>query len=98
MQAHTRRLVVIARPLSRLLAVPALVMAAFAASADQSCNPGGVHEIPPFVRERVELPSGAPDDVADKDDRGDRAQGDDVPALRRSDGEPRNSLVPLHRY
>ena len=56
----------IARPLSRLPAVLALALAlaTFAASADQSGNPGGLHEIPPFVRERVELLSGAPDDRA----------------------------------
>ena len=60
----------IARPLSRLPAVLALALAlaTFAASADQSGNPGGLHEIPPFVRERVELLSGAPDDRAEKGD------------------------------
>ena len=68
----------IARPLSRLPAVLALALAlaTFAASADQSGNPGGLHEIPPFVRERVELLSGAPDDRAEKGDRADRAAGD----------------------
>jgi hypothetical protein len=54
----------------------ALALATFAASADQSGNPGGLHEIPPFVRERVELLSGAPDDRAEKGDRADRAAGD----------------------
>lgn len=56
------------RLLSRLLIVLGLMVAALAAIADQSGNPTGAHEIPRFVRERVELPSGAPDDRPDSSD------------------------------
>ena len=42
-----------------ILAVAALVVASVVAMADQSDKPIGAHEIPPFVRERVELPPGA---------------------------------------
>ena len=42
-----------------ILAVVALVAASLAAMADQSGRLVGVHELPPFVSERVELPPGA---------------------------------------
>jgi hypothetical protein len=41
------------------VAVVALVAASLAAMADQSGRLVGVHELPPFVTERVELPPGA---------------------------------------
>ena len=47
-----------ARLLSHVLAVLAAVVASLAAIADQSGNFIGVHEIPPFVHERVELLAG----------------------------------------
>jgi len=44
------------RLVARILAVVALVGASLVAMADQSTKFVGVHEIPPFVTERVELP------------------------------------------
>jgi hypothetical protein len=42
-----------------ILAVVALVAASLTVMADQSGRLVGVHELPPFVTERVELPPGA---------------------------------------
>ena len=41
-----------------ILAVLALVAGSLVAMADQSSRLVGVHELPPFVIERVELPAG----------------------------------------
>jgi hypothetical protein len=46
------------RLLLRILGVVTIVAASLAAMADQSGRLVGVHELPPFVTERVELPPG----------------------------------------
>jgi hypothetical protein len=43
-----------------ILGVLTLVAASLTAMADQSGRLVGVHELPPFVTERVELPPGVP--------------------------------------
>jgi hypothetical protein len=48
------------RLIVHVIGVIALVAASLAALADQSGRLVGVHEIPPFVAERVELPPAAP--------------------------------------
>jgi hypothetical protein len=55
-----------ARLLSHVLAVLALVVASLAAIADQSRSFIGVHEIPPFVHERVEFLPGPSSDLPDQ--------------------------------
>ena len=54
-----------------ILAVVALVAASLAAMADQSGRLVGVHELPPFVTERVELTPGV---VAGRPKPGELAQ------------------------
>jgi hypothetical protein len=54
-----------------ILAVVTLVAASLTAMADQSGRLVGVHELPPFVTERVELPPGA---VAGRPKPGELAQ------------------------
>lgn len=54
-----------------ILAVVALVAASLVAMADQSGRLVGVHELPPFVTERVELPPGV---VAGRPKPGELAQ------------------------
>ena len=46
------------RLIVRILAVVALVGGSLVAMADQSNRLVGVHEIPPFVTQRIELPAG----------------------------------------
>jgi len=46
------------RLIAHILAVLVLVGGSLAAMADQSTRLVGVHELPPFVTERVELPAG----------------------------------------
>jgi hypothetical protein len=53
-----------ARLLLHVIGVVTLVAASLTAMADQSGRLVGVHEVPPFVAERVELPPAVP--VADR--------------------------------
>jgi hypothetical protein len=49
-----------ARLILHVIGVVTLVAASLTAMADQSGRLVGVHEVPPFVAERVELPPAAP--------------------------------------
>jgi len=50
-----------------ILAVAILVIASVAAMADQSGKLVGIHEIPPFVSERIELTPGVAGDREPRD-------------------------------
>ena len=60
-----------ARLILHVVGVVTLVAASLTAMADQSGRLVGVHEVPPFVAERVELPPAAP--VADRPPPGELA-------------------------
>jgi hypothetical protein len=56
-----------ARLVLHILAVVILVVASVAAMADQSGKLVGVHEIPPFVTQRIELTPGVAGDRQPRD-------------------------------